>query len=185
MEDRLIIELFFERSEHAISELSKKYGELCQTLSKRILHNDQDAEECVNDAYLAAWNTIPPERPDPLSAYICRITRNVSLKKYRSLTAQKRNSRYDVILEEAAEFLAAKDSVEDELIAGEIAEQINHFLGKLRQKDRVIFVQRYWFCREIPEIAKELDLSKNYVNVHLHRTRERLKKYLRAEGYLL
>lgn len=185
MEDRRIIELFFERSEQGITELSKKYGALCRSLSKQILHNDQDAEECVNDAFLAAWNTIPPERPDPLSAYICRITRNVSLKKYHTLTAKKRNSQYDVILEEAAEFLTAKDSVEDELIAGEIAERVNHFLGKIRQKDRVIFVQRYWFCREISEIAKELDLSRNYVNVHLHRTRERLKKYLRAEGYLL
>ncbi len=173
-----------ERSEHAIIELSKKYGDLCRSLSKQILHNDQDAEECVNDAFLAVWNSIPPEQPELLSAYICRITRNVSLKKYHSLTAQKRNSRYDVILEEAAEFLVSKDSVEDELIAGEIAERINHFLGKIRQKDRVIFVRRYWFCREIPEIAKELGLSRNYVNVHLHRTRERLKKYLRAEGYL-
>lgn len=185
MEDQLIIELFFERSEQAILELSKKYGALCRSLSMRILHNDQDAEECVNDAFLAAWNTIPPEKPEPLSAYICRITRNLSLKKYHSLTAQKRNSQYDMILEEAAEFLAAKDSVEDELIAGEIAGRINHFLGELRQKDRVIFVQRYWFCKEIPEIAAELGLSKNYVNVRLHRTRERLKKYLRAEGYLL
>lgn len=185
MEDRLIIELFFQRSEHAVIELSNKYGALCRSLSNQILQNDQDAEECVNDAFLAAWNTIPPAKPDPLSAYICRITRNISLKKYHSLAAQKRNSRYDVILEEVSELLTAKDSVEDELIAGEMAERINHFLGKIRQKDRIIFVRRYWFCREIPEIAEELGLSRNYVNVHLHRTRERLKNYLRAEGYLL
>lgn len=115
MEDRLIIELFFERSEQGITELSKKYGTLCRSLSNQILRNAQDAEECVNDAFLAAWNTIPPARPDPLSAYICRITRNISLKKYHSLTAQKRNSRYDIILEEVSELLTAKDSVEDEL----------------------------------------------------------------------
>ncbi len=185
MEDQRIIDLFFERSEQAIAELSKKYGRLCRALSKRILQNDQDAEECVNDAFLAVWNTIPPERPDILSAYLCRITRNLSLKRHSCLTARKRNTAYDVVLEEVSECLAAKDSVEDELLAGEISAHINHFLGSMKKKDRVIFVRRYWFCMEIREIAEEMGESTNYVNVHLHRTREKLKKCLKAEGLLV
>ena len=100
MDDQLIIELFNERSEEAITAISDKYGELCKGISYRILMNRQDAEECVNDAYLVAWNTIPPESPNPLRAYICRVVRNITLKKYRYNTAQKRNSHYDTSLEE-------------------------------------------------------------------------------------
>lgn len=185
MEDQLIIKLFFERSENAIAELSNKYEKLCKTLAYHILKNEQDAEECVNDAYLAAWNTIPPEKPNPLSAYICRITRNLSLKKYHSNTAQKRNNYYDVILEEVEECLEAKDTVESEILVQEMSKQINSFLGKLKEKDRVIFIRRYWFCDSVSEISGNLGVSTNYVTVHLYRTREKLKKYLKKEGLLL
>ena len=100
MEDKEIIRLFFERSEQAINSLSLKYGNLCKSISYNILSNKEDAEECVNDVYLAVWNTIPPQRPDSLSAYISKITRNISLKKYRRNTADKRNNRYDISLDE-------------------------------------------------------------------------------------
>ncbi len=184
MEDQLIVELFLERSEQAIAELDHKYGNLCRGLSRRILRSEQDAQECVNDAYLAVWNNIPPERPDPLSSYICRIARNLSLKRYQSNTAQKRNSYYDVLLEEVSECLESAGTVEDEVLVRELSDYVNRFLGQIKQKDRVIFVQRYWFCKEIREIAKELGVSRNYVTVHLHRTREKLKFYLRTEGLL-
>lgn len=185
MEDQLIIKLFFQRSESAITKLSEKYGNLCKSLSYNILKNHQDAEECVNDAYLAAWNTIPPQEPKPLSAYICRITRNLSLKRYHANTAQKRNNYYDAVLEEFQDCLESTAAVEDVILVKELSQQVNSFLGTLKVKDRVIFIQRYWFCDSIPEIAKKLGVSANYVTVHLHRTREKLKKYLKKEGLLL
>ncbi len=183
MEDQLIINLFFERSEEAIRELNIKYGSMCKRLANRFLHNEQDVEECMNDAYLAVWNTIPPQKPNPLSAYVCRIVKNTALKKYRANTAQKRNHCYDVILEEVDEFLSASETVESEILAKEIGSRINAFLGGIKDKDRVMFVQRYWFCYSVEEIAKALGVSKNYVTVHLHRTRERLRKFLRSEGF--
>ena len=119
-----------------------------------------------------------------MSSYICRIARNLSLKRYQSNTAQKRNSYYDVLLEEVSECLESAGTVEDEVLVRELSDYVNRFLGQIKQKDRVIFVQRYWFCKEIREIAKELGVSRNYVTVHLHRTREKLKFYLRTEGLL-
>ncbi len=184
MEDSLIIKLFYERSEKAIDELAKKYGRLCKEVSLRIIGNEQDAEECVNDAYLAVWNTIPPRHPDHLSAYSVAITRNQSLKRYRSNTSKKRNNYYDALLDEMSEYLASNVSVEDEILMKELGEHINEFLGKCKQIDRVIFVKRYWFCMEIGEISKELKVSDNYVKVHLHRTREKCKDYLRKEGII-
>lgn len=185
MQDQMIINLFLERSEAAITELSKKYGKQCKSLAYRILQNEQDAEECVNDAYLAAWNAIPPQSPDPLGAYICRITRNLSLKKYHFNTAQKRNSRYDLILEELAECIDGKAGVEDAVLAKELAGQIHSFMDTLKVKDRVMFVRRYYFCDPVMQIAGEMGVSTNYVTVHLHRTREKLKGFLKKEGFLL
>ena len=183
MEDQLIIKLFFERSEDAIRELDLKYGKICRCIANKFLHNEQDSEECINDAYLAVWNTIPPQDPDPLSAYVFRIVKNAALKKYRANTAQKRNNYYDVILEEVDEFLAVKETVESEILAKEISRQINVFLGQIKDKDRIMFVQRYWFCYSVEEIAKMVGVSKNYVTVHLHRTRKKLRDYLRSEGF--
>ncbi len=183
MEDQLIIKLFFERSEDAIRELNLKYGKICKCLANKFLHNEQDSEECINDAYLAVWNTIPPQNPNPFSAYVFRIVKNTALKKYHVNTAQKRNNYYNVILEEVDEFLAVNETVESEIIAKEISRQINIFLGQIKDKDRIMFVQRYWFCYSVEEIAKTLGVSKNYVTVHLHRTREKLRDYLKSEGF--
>lgn len=183
MEDQLIIKLFFERSEDAIRELNLKYGKICKRLANKFLHNEQDAEECINDAYLAVWNTIPPQNPNPFSAYVFRIVKNTALKKYRANTAQKRNNYYDVILEEVDEFLAVNETVESEILAKEIGNRINVFLGRIKDRDRIMFVQRYWFCYSVEEIAKTLGVSKNYVTVHLHRTREKLRDYLKLEGF--
>ena len=184
MEDQLIIELFMERSEDAIEELSNQYGRLLKNLSYQILRNEQDAEECVNDTYLAVWNRIPPERPDPLSSYICRIARNISINKLRSNTAKKRNSHYDLILDELEDSISGDTQIEDDMLVSEMTEYINRYLGKIKEVDRIIFINRYWFCKEIPEIAKDMGLSINYLNVHLHRTRQRLMKYLKKEGLI-
>lgn len=182
MEDNKIIELFFERSEKAICELSLKYEKICRQIASNFLHNEQDTEECINDVYFAVWKTIPPQKPDSLGAYICRIVKNVALKKYRTNTAQKRNHYYDVILEEVDDFLSVKETVESEVLAKEMINRMNTFLGELKEKDRVMFVQRYWFYYSIGEIAGNMDVSKNYVTVYLHRTREKLRAYLKREG---
>lgn len=184
MEDHMIIELFYERSEKAIDELAKKYGRLCKAVALRIIGNEQDAEECINDAYLAVWNTIPPQHPAHLSAYSVAITRNQSLKRYRSNTSKKRNSYYDTLLDEMSECLASNISVEDEILLKEMKECINEFLGKCKQIDRVIFVKRYWFCMEIGEISRQLKVSDNYVQVHLHRTRKKCRDYLGKVGLM-
>ncbi len=184
LEDWLIIKLFYERSEKAIDELAQKYGKLCKAVALRIIGNEQDAEECINDAYLAVWNTIPPKHPDNLLAYSIAITRNQSLKRYRSNTSKKRNNYYDALIDEMSECLASNISVENEILLKEMGEYINKFLGKCKQIDRVIFVKRYWFCMEIGEISKELKVSDNYVKVHLHRTRKKCKDYLREEGLM-
>ena len=131
MEDREIIELFLERSEQAIVELSDKYGALCLRTASHILNNRQDAEECVNDEYLAVWNTVPPQRPDPLLSYLMRIVRNIAIKKYHANTAEKRNSSYDLALSEIEESFPSRDSVEEEVEARDTARRINSFLKTL------------------------------------------------------
>lgn len=185
MDDQLIINGFWERSEKAINDLSDKYGALCKTTANRILNNEQDSEECVNDALLAAWNTIPPQKPDPLSAYIAKITKNIALNKYHANTAQKRNNYYDAVLEELEECIASNISVEDEILAKELKYAINAFLKELKETDRIIFIKRYWFLETIPEIADSTGKSKNYVTVHLHRCREKLKNYLKKKGLVI
>lgn len=184
MEDQLIIKGFCERSENAIRALDDKYGGLCRAVANRILNNEQDAEECVNDALLAVWNRIPPEKPHPLSAYMCGIVKNLSLKKYHANIARKRNSHYDLVLDELAECLAGTAMVEDAILAQELGREINIFLAGLKKTDRVMFVRRYWFLENVQEIADSLGKSPNYVAVHLHRSRNRLKKYLIGKGMM-
>ena len=182
MEDQEIIELFFARSEQAIAELQGKYGNRCMQVAWNVLNNRLDAEECVNDAYLAAWNTIPPQKPNPLLAYVCRIVRNLSIKRYHANNAQKRNSHYDVALDELGAYIQTKDTVENELAVKELADAINHFLGTLSKENRMMFVRRYWFADSIADIAVMFGTSSKIVSLHLLRVRKGLKKYLEKEG---
>ena len=185
LEDRRIIELFFARSEQAIAELSAKYGAVCHRVAKNILNNAMDAEECVNDAYLGVWNTVPPQKPDPLLTYLCRIVRNLSIAKYHANTAAKRNSVYDVALDELEDCLAHTATTEDAFTAKELSEILDRFLDTLDRESRVLFVRRYWYADSIPELARRLHISKNNVSVRLSRTRDKLKQYLKKEGYTL
>ena len=185
MEDSGIIELFFERSEQAVAELSARYGEVCRRTAMNILGDPLDCEECVNEAYLAVWNRIPPERPDPLVSYVCRIVRNLALKRYSANTAKKRNSSYDVALDEIAEVLPSPDRVEDEAAANETASLINSFLGTLGERDRVMFVRRYWFGDSVTDIASMFGTGAHYVSVRLSRIRKALGRYLTKEGVSL
>lgn len=182
MDDHTIIELFFERSEQAIVELSKKYGAVCNSVAYNILNNRLDSEECVNDAYLAVWHAIPPQRPNPLLSYVCRIVRNLALKKYHANTALKRNSIYDVCLDEIAHCFPSPSSVEEEIDALEVAKMIDQYLETLDQQSRIMFIRRYWYSDSIEDLANLFHMSKHNVSVHLYRIRKNLKKYLIQEG---
>lgn len=183
LEDSKIIELFFARVEQAIVELSAKYGTVCRRIARNILKNDLDAEECVNDTYLAAWNTIPPEKPDSLKTYIFRIVRNISIAKYHANTSIKRNSYYDVALEELESCLAASITVEQEIAANELSKQIDRFLATLDEESQMLFVRRYWYSDDISDLADRFHMNNNNVSVRLSRIRNKLKNYLQKEGY--
>lgn len=178
MDDKQIIRLFFERSEQAITELSQKYGALCLQLADNILNDHQDAEGCVNDAYLGAWNSIPPQTPDPLRAYICRIVRNHSLKKLRANTALKRGSQFEVSLSELEDCISGS-SLDEQLAVSELTAQINAFLSALPRDDRVMFVKRYWFSESLSEIADTFAITENNASVRLSRIRGKLHQHLK------
>ncbi len=176
--DEKIIEMFFERSEQAIRELNNKYGKIYHSLSYNIVNNRQDAEECVNDAYLGAWNAIPPARPNPLLTYLCKIVRNISLKLYWRKEADKRNSHYTIAMEEIEACIAAPSTVETEIQAKELAFIIGEFLDTLTLENRVIFMRRYWFSDSYRDIAQFVGLTEKNISVRLTRIREKMKKYL-------
>ena len=178
MEDAGIIELFFERSEQGIRELDIKYGKACRKLSYNIVNNRQDAEECVNDAYLGAWNAIPPVKPDPLLTYICKIVRNISLNLYHRKEAAKRSSHYTIAMEEIEACIAATNAVEAEIEAVELAHIIERFLDTLTVENRVLFMRRYWFSDSCRDIAWFMGLTEKNVSVRLTRIREKLRQYL-------
>ena len=178
MDDEKIIEMFFERSEQGIRELDIKYGKVCQRLAYNIVNSRQDAEECVNDAYLGAWNAIPPANPSPLLAYVCRIVRNISLKVYYRKGAAKRSSAYTIAMEEIEACAADPDTVEAEIEARELARIIESFLDTLSVENRVIFMRRYWFSDSCRDIAGAVGLSEKNISVRLTRIRHKLKDYL-------
>jgi RNA polymerase sigma factor (sigma-70 family) len=178
IEDEKIIDLFFNRSEKAIQELDIKYGKVCHKLSYNILNNKQDAEECVNDAYLGAWNAIPPTRPNPLLSYIVKIVRNISLKIYWRKEAAKRSGHYKIALEEIEGYITDQKTVEDEIEARELARIIEEFLDTLTVENRVIFMRRYWFADSYKDIAELVGISEKNISVRLTRIREKMKQYL-------
>ena len=178
IDDEKIIEMFFERSEQGIRELDIKYGKICHNLSYNIVNNRQDAEECVNDAYLGAWNAIPPVRPNPLLSYIVKIVRNISLKIYWRKEAAKRSGHYKIALEEIEDYIADQKTVEDEIEARELARIIEEFLDTLTLENRVIFMRRYWFADSYKDIAEFMGLTEKNISVRLTRIREKMKQYL-------
>lgn len=185
MEDEKIIELFFARSEFAIKELDGKYGHQCHRLSYNILKNALDAEECVSDAYFGTWNAIPPQRPRSLPAFVCRLVRNFSLTRYRANNALKRNSVYDLALDEIEYTLADPVGVEDILEARDLARILEEFLDTLSTENRVIFLGRYWFADSYAQIAAQVGMTQKNVSVRLTRIRKDLRGYLRKEGVAL
>lgn len=184
-DDEKIIDLFFERDQQGIRELDMKYGKICHNLSYNIVNNRQDAEECVNDAYLGAWNAIPPERPNPLLSYMVKIVRNLSLKTYWKKEAAKRNSIYTIAMQEIEACIAGQKTVEDEVEARELARIIESFLDTLAVKERVIFMRRYAYIDTYADIAKRVGISEKNVSVRLTLIRQKMKQYLIERGVLV
>ena len=181
MDDHQIVELYWARSEKAISETENKYGRYCYSIAYHVLHNNEDSEECVNDTWLSAWNSMPEQRPDRLTAFLGRITRNLALDRYEKNHAKKRGSgKTAVVFEEIEEFLPANtDDITDSLA---LREAIDQFLGSLDKEERVIFVQRYWYFCQVKDIAKMHGLGLSSVKMTLKRTRDKLREHLQKEG---
>jgi len=182
MEDKKIIQLLFERAESAITELRARFGRQLYRIAHNILENHQDAEESTNDTYLALWNAIPPASPDPLAPYVYRTGRNTALKRLHKETAQKRDRRYDVSLEELNDCLPGGD-VEQMIDARELGRTMDRFLSTITKENRYIFVRRYWYGDSVGDIAKDMKMQENAVYVRLNRIRNGLKAYLVKEGY--
>ena len=187
MEDEQIVALFFTRSEEAIAELSRKYGRWCQSVAFGILRNREDAEECVNDAYRLTWDSIPPNRPESLAAYVGKIVRNASVDRWRENRASKRGggaSAVEMVVEELAECLPGEDGsrMADDMLLRDV---LNRFLNGLAEEKAVIFVRRYWYAMEIREIAAAHGMREGQVTMILARLRKKLKKQLESEGISL
>lgn len=184
MEDQGIVALFFERSEQAIVETDKKYGGYCYHIAYNILASKEDSEESVSDTYLTAWNTIPPRKPSLLNAFLGKITRHISIDRWRRQSAQKRGGKEMILaLEELGECVAAQD-LETEISQRELARFLNQFLDKLPETERNVFLCRYWYLDSIDAIVGITGFSRSKVTSMLHRTREKLRKKLRQEGYV-
>ena len=184
LEDSRIIGLFFERSEQAIEELNRKYGAAVRKTAANILDDRLDVEECVNDTYLRVWNNIPPQKPNPLVSYVCKIARNLALDRYRTNSAGKRNGNMDLVLEEMEECIPSNVNVETEYEVKELTAAINRFLATLTRDDRFLFVRRYWYGDSVADLAAMTNDSTNRISVRLFRIREKLKKSLMKEGLL-
>ncbi len=186
MEDRKIVELYLARNEDAISETSTKYGERLFNLSKGIVQNKETAEECENDTYSAAWNSIPPTEPwDYLYAFLARIIRNISLNCCRSKSRLKRSAHICELSAEMEECIPAPDNCNCRIDDLAFAEAINGFLASLSPEKRNIFLRRYWYLDSVSDIANRFQFSESKVKTSLSRTREKLREYLIKEGYKL
>ena len=184
MEDKEIVQLYWDRDHRAITETASKYGNYCTVIARNILGSKEDTEECVNDTYLNTWNSLPPHRPSILSAYLGKITRNLAFDRFRFEHSQKRGKgEINLVLDELAECVSGTDRVEDEVIRQELIQSINDFLSTIPKKNCNIFLLRYWYVMSISEIAKKYGMTAGNVSVTLSRVREKLKLYLKERSY--
>ena len=185
MEDREIVELYWNRSEHAIAETETKYGSYCLSIANRILEDPEDSRECTNDTWLDAWNAMPPHRPSILSTFLGKITRRIAIDRWRYRNAYKRGGGVMIVaLDELEECVATSDGMDRQLEQQEMERLMKLFLSSLPQTERQIFLCRYWYLDSIAEIAKQFDFSQSKVTSMLHRTRGKLRKLLEKEDYL-
>lgn len=182
MDDREIVELYWARAESAVEETQKKYGKYCHAIAMNILHSPWDAEECVNDTYLGAWESMPPHKPERLSAFLGKITRRLAINRLIRDNAAKRAPGVTLVLDEVEAFIPDPDTVTP--ISEEMAlrDALNRFLSTLPKETRMIFVRRYWYLSPIKEIAADMGMTEGHTKVILHRTRVKLKAHLEKEG---
>lgn len=184
MEDSQIIELYWGRSEQAISETEEKYGNYCRCIAYRILNDREDAKECVNDTWLRAWKNMPPERPRLLSAFLAKITRNLSLNRYEKQNAAKRGGgEVALVLEELGECVPARKDVEQSVGLKYLTELFDRFLGQQSEENRRLFVLRYWYLYPLKEAASRCGMGQSKAKMRLMRMRDELRELLANEGY--
>lgn len=184
MTEEQIITLYQQRDETAVQESQRQFGAYCYTVAKRILRRHEDCEECVNETWLRAWRTIPPQHPKSLKLFLASITRNLAYDRYRKQGAQRRGGgEIEAVLEELDQCVAAPETPEDAVLAGDLAAEINRFLGTLPERDRDVFLRRYFFTEPVRDIARRYGLREENVAVILSRTRKKLKQHLCKEGY--
>lgn len=185
MEDQHIVELYWARDEEAIRHTADRYGQYCYAIAYNILSVREDSEECVNDTYLDAWNSMPPHRPNVLSAFLGKITRRIAIDRWRVSRAQKRGGgEMALALDELSECVAAQSDVTREVETLEVAAGVQRFLGTLSDTERRIFVRRYWHMEPIADLAERFGFGQSRVKSMLHRTRAKLRRYLEEEGLL-
>jgi len=186
MDDNSIIQLYWDRNDQAISITSKKYGHYCKSIAKNILNNDEDAEECVNDTYLNAWNSMPTHWPEQLATFLGKITRNLSFNKYKHNRAEKRGGgEITLVLDELMDCVSDTDNIEQIIDRQELVKAINTFVRSLSLEKRNIFVRRYWYADSVSKIAADYGMLQGSVSKTLERTRKQLKLYLTERGFEL
>ena len=186
MEDSAIIDLYWAREEQALTETDAKYGGMCRTIAYNILSSREDSEECVNDTWLRAWNTMPPNRPGVLSAFLSKITRNLSLDRYKASRAAKRGGgQLPLALEELGDCVPAADSVEEALALEELTQLLDRFLRTLPDRECCIFLRRYWYVDSTRDIARRYEMAEGSVKSTLYRVRQKLREQLEKEGVVL
>lgn len=184
MDDNSIIRLYFDRDEQAVEETARKYGSYCYTIANNILSNREDAQESVNDTYLDAWNSIPPHRPSSLSLFLGKITRRISIDRLRKNNAQKRGGgELALVLDELQQCIPSEADVEQAFEKKYLSQMINEFVKTLPEKERKVFLCRYWYMDSVKSIARRFGYSESKVKSMLYRTREKLREALRKEGY--
>lgn len=184
MDDERILELFWARDERALAETSARYGQLCRRLARNIVGNDAEAQECVNDALLAAWNSIPPARPQYFCAYLCKIVRNLALKRLEHNMAQKRTPNALLPLD-GLEDILPDEAANSGTTEQELGQLIGAFLRTQRPEARNVFLRKYWYFDSIAAIATRYGMTESKIKVLLHRTRNALRNYLKEEGISL
>lgn len=185
MEDKQIIGLYLARDENAISETAKKYGAFCHRVALNILSNDADAEECVNDTYLRAWNAIPPQRPDRLGVWLGKVTRNIAVNLWNKNRRIKRYGGMEQLLDELEDCIPSPKTVDRELEDRELAEAIGMWLSTLTRDDRVLFLRRYWNGERVDDLARECGMTAGRLAKRMYRLRQKLRAALEREGCVL
>ena len=185
MKDSEIVELYFKRNEEAIEKTSEKYGAYCKAVAENILKNPEDSEECVNFALLQLWNSVPPEKPENLKMFLAKITRNIAINNLKAKFAEKRGGKEGfAAFDELSECIPSKNNIEESFDEKELEKVINEFVKNLPEKERNIFIRRYFFFESLKEIAERYSFSENRVSVILHRIRKKLQKHLEKEGFV-